>query len=109
MRSLQSRLLLGTGVVVAVNAIASGVAIYAFVRSALYAEFDGALLDKARALASQTEKTEQGIEFEIKGFGFEEFTRDVEPDYFQLWLETGSVLSRSTRLEAADSLDTVAP
>lgn len=102
MGSLRSRLLLATGVVIAVGSIASSVVLYLLFRSALYADFDTRLLDTAKAIAAMTEETTLGIEFDFKELGSQEFSRETASAYYQLWLDNGSVLDRSERLVHAD-------
>lgn len=102
MRSLRSRLLLGTGIVLSVGFIASGVAIYLLVRSALYAEFDSRLVDTVVAMAALIDETEEGVEFDVVDIGSEEFDREDDPSFFQVWLDSDGELGRSETLEDAD-------
>ncbi len=101
MRSLQDRLLWGTGGVIAAGMVVAGLAIYSFTRYTHYAEFDDGLRSKLHAFASLTEVDEEGIKLEFTEFDFKEFVRPERPNYFQVWLENGDVLSRSDQLGKA--------
>ncbi len=98
MRSLQNRLLVGAGVVVALGLTVSSIIIYSVAASTLYREFDNTLQGRARALAALTEYTEDGLEFDFVESDFAEFSRHEQPQYFQLWQADGSVLGRSPSL-----------
>lgn len=98
MRSLQSRLLLGTGTGFAVGLLLAGLATYFFTRLSLYTEYDRTLLTKARGLAALTNEQNDEIELDFSDNMFVEFVRTMRPAYYQLWLDDGSVLERSERL-----------
>ena len=100
MNSLQTRLLIGVMSVFAVGFLLASVAIYMFSRATMYAEFDAALFATAQALASLTEQTEDGVEFELSD-GFEEFSRNDAPSYYQFWLD-GKAFARSQHLQNRD-------
>ena len=102
MRSLKSRLLLGTGMVIAMGLIASSITVYSVSSSAFYHEFDNALLEKARMLAALTEYDEDGIGTDFVNSDFTEFSREQRPHYFQLWLADDRVLQRSQSLDRGD-------
>jgi len=68
------------------------------------AEFDAALLARARALAALTEQEEQRVEFDYESARMPEFEREERPDYFQFWLEDGRAIERSARLRGAGGL-----
>ena len=100
MKSLQTRLLVGVTVVFAGGFLLAALAIYAFSKATMYAEFDEALFATAQALANLTEETDEGVEFELNA-GFEEFSRARTPSYFQFWMD-GETLARSARLHGCD-------
>ena len=97
MKSLQTRLLVGVTTVFASGFLLASTAIYVVSQATMYAEFDAALYATAQALANLTEETERGIELEVSE-GFEEFSRDDAPGYYQFWLD-GKVLAKSKHLE----------
>ena len=100
MNSLRNRLLLGVTSVFAVGFFLAAIAIYVFSQATMYAEFDHALYATAQALANLTEETAQGIEFE-PGEGFEEFSRNDAPSYYQFWSD-GKAIARSKHLAPCD-------
>ena len=110
MRSLQGRLLAGSAFVIAIGFLAGSIIVHAATRVAMYAEFDRSLLARAESLTVLVEHTEEGIDVEFDETDFEEFTRDVAPDLFQIWHPDGRSLSksfvlkdRSLNVESADS------
>ena len=100
MNSLQNRLLLGITSVFAAGFALAALAIYWFSQATMYAEFDEALFATAQALANLTEESGHGFEFELTD-GFDEFSRDSAPSYYQFWLD-GKALTRSKHLENYD-------
>lgn len=98
MRSLQGRLLLGTAIASTVMLLAAGAVVYLLVRLALVAEFDAVLAAKARALGTLVEQDGDKVDFEAGNVAMPEFERATRPEYFELWLEEGSVLARSKSL-----------
>jgi len=107
MRSLQSRLLVGTAIGTVLVLSASGLVLYLLVRSSLFAEFDDLLAAKARALSALVEQEGHEFEMEFDDRGMDEFERADRPEYFQLWLDEGKVLARSRSLYGQD-LDRIA-
>ncbi len=95
-RRLTLVLALGFGVLIA----GAGFWVQDVVRERATAEFDEALLAKARAIAALTDQEEGRIEFDYTAGAMPEFERSEEPEYFQFWLDDGTVLLRSTRLTA---------
>lgn len=66
-------------------------------------EFDATLRAKTDALAALTDQENGVIEFDYKKGDMPEFEREVEPDYFQFWLQKDDlVLLRSTHLGKQD-------
>ena len=102
MRSLRSRLLIGTAVGTVLVLSASGFVLYLLVRASLFAEFDGLLGAKARALSALVEQEGRKFELEFDDRGMDEFERAERPEYFQLWLTDGDVLARSRSLKGQD-------
>jgi signal transduction histidine kinase len=61
-------------------------------------EFDAALLTKARILMALTEQEAGVIEFDYKPHLLTEFEVTERPEYFQFYLDDGTMLLRSPRL-----------
>ena len=62
-------------------------------------EFDDALLAKARILTTVTERLKDGrIAFDYEPALMPEFERDEQPNYFEIYLDSGLALRKSTRL-----------
>ena len=100
--SLRRRLLAGiTATTVAGFAIAA-VTIFIVLRASLQHEADLLLASKAQGLATLMKQHGEAIEIEFAEHPMQEFARKVEPDYFQVWDEDGTVLARSRRLKDAD-------
>lgn len=85
--SLRSRLtrslLIGTGLILLVT----GLVLSHFVEGWLVSEFDRGLEDKARALVSLTEQDAGVVELDYVEELMPEFSRDDEPEYFELWVD----------------------
>lgn len=67
-------------------------------RRGIIEEFDVALLAKAQALTALIDEEKGVIEFDYDSKSMPEFSRAERPEYFQIWLDDGSVLFRSERL-----------
>ena len=102
MYSIRRRLMLVLAVGFA--ALILGAAAYAEHRLRGHAtgEFDSALLARARALVAVTDQEDGVIEFDYKPELMPEFERKDDPDYFQLWLDDGTVRFRSRWLKKDD-------
>jgi signal transduction histidine kinase len=72
--------------------------LYPVVRNILIAEFDYALLAKARALTTLAGHDSIGINLAFTESPLAEFDREEEPEYFQVWLGDGTELARSRSL-----------
>jgi two-component system sensor histidine kinase QseC len=101
-RSLQWRLLLHTSVATTAVLAMMGFAVYFCVQRSLYAEFDKALLVRARALAANIEQSGQHVNMDFDSEQMAEFAARKRPDYFQVWLDDGSIVSRSPSLGNRD-------
>jgi len=102
MRSLRTRLILSTMLGTAAVFVAAGALLYALVRDGLVDQFDRALLDKARLLASAMEWEDGEVDLEFDELDMGEFQPADRPAYLELWLADGSVLFRSPSLGSAD-------
>jgi len=101
-RSLGTRLVASTAVGTAVVLVAAGVALYLLVRDGLLDQFDRAMLDKARLLASAVEVDKGKIDLEFDELEMAEFAPGDRAAYLQVWLADGSVRFRSASLDGAD-------
>src|SRR5262249_50221592 len=102
-RSLRTRLLLFLIGGAAVPLLAAGFAVRTLVVNSLQEEFDGALWARAKSLATLTGQQGGRIEFEFDSDHMPEFSVGAEPEYFELWLATGSLLRRSPSFDAGDA------
>lgn len=102
MRSIRRRLvvslLVGSGLLV----LAAGLIASALVARRLRHEFDQSLLAKARALVTLTLQHRGEVEIEFADEFMPEFEAREQPEYFQLWLDDGTLLERSHSLEDRD-------
>ncbi len=102
MGSLRTRLILSTILGTAAVLVGAGALLYALVRDGLVDQFDRALLDKARLLASAMEWERGEVDLEFDELDMREFQTADRPAYLELWLADGSVLYRSPSLGQAD-------
>jgi len=100
--SLRTRLVASTAVGAAVVLVAAGAALFLLVRDGLVDQFDRALLDKARLLASAVEYDRGKIDIEFDELDLAEFGAHGQPAYLEVWLDDGSVRFRSPSLGEAD-------
>ncbi|MGQ9651312.1 MAG: sensor histidine kinase [Phycisphaerae bacterium] len=109
MRTLRARLLIGTGVGATVVLLASGILLYALVRSALWREFDESLVAKARSLAAMTEQENGKIELDFDEADLPEFRRSDHAEFYQVRLPGGRTIARSASLEGRDLIEIEGP
>ncbi|MFO8013737.1 MAG: ATP-binding protein [Phycisphaerae bacterium] len=102
MRSLRTKLVASTAVGAAVVLVVAGLALYLLVRDGLVAQFDDAMLDKARLLASSVEVEHGKVDLEFDELDMGEFAAGERPSYLQVWLPNGSVRYRSPSLGDGD-------
>ena len=95
MNSLHRRLtvVLLAGLAVVLTAAVAGS--YTVTRHHVLAEFDYALLAKARALTALPEPNREGISLNFTEDPLPEFQPGPKPEYFQVWLADGSPISKS--------------
>jgi len=98
-RSLRWRLLLGSSISTTLILALLGAAIFISVRRSLVAEFDAVSLAKADALATMTERHGRRVKFDSDQ-SLPEFVSPHRPEYFELRLEDGSPIARSSSLGA---------
>jgi len=97
--SIRRRLLLTLALGLVTLITASGFVLAATTRVRLTAEFDAALVTKAQAFVAFTEQEDGQIELDYRPELMPEFQRAEKPEHFQFWLDDGSVLLRSSRLQ----------
>ncbi len=102
MRSLRTRLLLGTTVGAAVVLAVAGGLLHALLRQALIDEFDAALVTRVRSLATLAERDGDRLEFELAEIAVPEFEPGPNAEYYQLWGPDGRSVARSPSLRTAD-------
>jgi len=94
-KSLTSRVLLGTTAAVAAVLLLSGYALYALVERSLVGEVDRDLVAKARLLASTVAQEGWDLHPEFQELDMGEFAAAERGGFFQLWLATGETLEES--------------
>lgn len=102
MRSLRRTLALGTIGGIALVLLVAGTVVYVLVRGDMVRQFDGALVDEARLLASTVERESGEVELEFDELDMGEFRDPGGPGYLQLWVSDGPVLYRSGSLGEHD-------
>lgn len=102
MRSLRGRLtvwlLAGTGLLL----IVAGLFLDRTISARLRRGFDDDLIAEARSVMAVTEQADGRVALELSPGLLPEFETARRPDYFQLWLDGGRVLARSSRLGGRD-------
>jgi two-component system sensor histidine kinase QseC len=71
-------------------------------RRILLGQFDRSLLEKSSVFATLVEQIGAEVELHFADELMPRFVADVAPDYFQIWLDDGSVLERSLSLAGHD-------
>jgi signal transduction histidine kinase len=97
--SLRNRLALALVAGFALLLALASVLTVSLVADRVTAEFDAALLAKARALAALVDQEADRVDFDYTAQTMPEFEREQDPEHFQLWLDSGAVLRRSGRLQ----------
>jgi len=101
MRSLGARLLLGASIGMTVVLLVLGLLVNVLVRRSLVEQFDAALLDEARLLASTIEFEEGGVVLDMAELGLITAKDSGRPALMQIWLRD-RVIHRSPALGEAD-------
>ena len=103
MRSLRTRLMVGTGLTTALLVGAASVTLYFLVRSTLYAEFDQLLAARARALAALVEQDQDHVEVELTERPLTELAQADRPGVFPVMARRRSRPGAIALLAAAQS------
>ena len=93
-KRLSQRVVIFTGLVFLVVALISDLIITQWLEH----EFDETLEEKASLLVTLTKDTPEGLDFDFADEFMPEFEDTENPEYFQLWLDDGSVFERSHSL-----------
>ena len=101
MRSIRQRLALGLISGLAALVILVGAVVLPALHRLLVAEFDYALLAKARALTTLADPARRGVNLQFTEASLPEFQPGAGAEYFQAALGNGTVLARSPSLGAA--------
>lgn len=102
MRSIRRRLIVPLLLGSCLLTLAAGLLLSSLISRRLRAEFDHALLAKARALVTLTRQEAGEVEIDFADEHMPEFSAPAGPEYFELWLADGTVLERSRSLGARD-------
>jgi heavy metal sensor kinase len=109
MRSLRNRLIIGVigGILLLLTVFS--LIVYSVIRRALINQFDESLLSTARILAASVEQDGNQIELEFDVQQMPEFQRCINPTFYQLWQQDGTVVVRSPSLGTDDLLHLEGP
>lgn len=78
--------------------VVGGLALYVAMKNLLISQFDQTLLAKARTLTRLAGEEQTGINLSFTDDPLPEFQADEDAEYFQVWLNNGSVLAKSPSL-----------
>jgi two-component system sensor histidine kinase QseC len=109
MKSLRGRLLLGTTITTLVVFALAGTAIYLLVRASLLADFDHTLRAKTASVAAITDIDEGRLKLENDAQQMPEFSRKINPEYFQVWLGSQTVRSKTLGSATLDPTSSTLP
>ncbi len=98
MHSLRTRLLIGTSAGIVAVLLVVGFLFHFLVRQSLVEQFDVALLDEARMLASTIEFEVDGVVLDFAELDLLSLKESARPGYLQIWLEEEQVIYRSPSL-----------
>ncbi len=87
--------------------IISGLLIRLLMGQSLTNEFDQGLTSRAQALMAITEQDEDGVELEVYPEALNRYFLDSEPDYFEIYNQSGLRLFYSESLDADETLEPV--
>jgi two-component system heavy metal sensor histidine kinase CusS len=96
---IRARLLLWTTGGMAILFVVFAVVVYEVLSRSLLDGFDEVLLASSRTISGSVERDSTRVKFEMDERDAPEFYRSAEPDYFQLWLESGEKLAGSPSLK----------
>ncbi|MBN1509658.1 MAG: sensor histidine kinase N-terminal domain-containing protein [Sedimentisphaerales bacterium] len=109
MRTLRTRLLIGTGAGATIVLLAAGILLYTLVRGALWREFDESLAAKARSLAAMAEQENGKLELEFDDANLPEFRPSDHAEFYQVRLPGARTVARSASLEGRDLVEMEGP
>ncbi len=100
-RSIRARLLVGTALGVACAFVATGSTAYLLARRNAVADFDAALVARARSLSALVENQDDGLHSDILSRRMPELAAGGAEAY-QLWIPDGTAVEKSPSLGARD-------
>jgi signal transduction histidine kinase len=98
--SLRARLTVSLLAVLTTALLLLSLVLHVIIAAALERQFDARLSDDASAVAGMAEEDGASAEFEYESLP--DFERDERAAYFEVWLDDGTVLSRSPSLGGRD-------
>ncbi len=98
MKSLGARLTTWVVAVVALALLAFSGLLYSVLRATWVAHFDDRLRDEARALANMVEERPAHQPWELELSAFAQSEQSGGTEFYELWMDDGSVLARSASL-----------
>jgi signal transduction histidine kinase len=102
-KSIRTALIVKVGCTTLVLALAAGLGLYLYVRSALLGHFDNSLTAKALAVGTQMKREIDGrLEFEFSPETMPEFGASRNPEYFHIRLLDGTTIARSATMNDQD-------
>lgn len=101
-RSLRGRLLVWVIGGMAVLQVAFAAVVYEVMERSLREGYDAVLTSTLHTVGGAIEQNDRRVRFDIDERDLPEFRRVSRPDYFQIWLETGEVLARSSSLRGTN-------
>ena len=102
MKTLSGRLTVSVVGVVALALAVFSALLFSSIRSTLLAQFDGQLLDEARALANMVEERPANQAWELELSAFAVFEQSEGTEFYELWMDDGAVIARSHSLGSVD-------
>lgn len=102
MKTLVGRLTVAVTSVVTVALLGFSVLLYFVIRSNLQGSFDARLLQQAIALANMVEERPAPSAWELELSAFEHLDESDDAGFYELWMDDGSVLTRSASLKGAE-------
>ncbi len=100
--SIRGRLLWSVIGAMAVLQVGLAALVYEVMERAFRSDFDAVLASTARTLSAAVEQDGQDLRADIDERDLPEFRRATQPDYYELWMDDGQVLARSSSLKGSD-------
>ena len=101
MRSIRGRLLVWVVGGMSVLLVTFSLVVYGVMQRSITASFDAVLASTARAISATVEQDEHHVKGDIDEREIPDLRRGQRADYFELWLDDGTVLNQSASLKGA--------